>query len=244
MEKFLEIYGTLPRAGPGSNELTRRAFEAITGLPASPKILDVGCGPGMQTVELLKLSNAKVTALDMLPDMIDRVTAAAHSAGVAKRLVTLQQDMNEMTFPPASFDVVWSEAAIYIMGFQEGLEKFKALVKPGGYIVVSEVVWLKPDPPAEVVEFWSEYPGIDSIDAKLAVIDKVGLEVVDHFVFPATAWTKQYYDPMEARIAEKEKQWSGDHEGEAILSAARNEISLFKRYKEFYNYAFFIMRKH
>jgi ubiquinone/menaquinone biosynthesis C-methylase UbiE len=243
MERFLEIYGTLPRAGPGSNELTRRAFRMMRDVPSSPRILDVGCGPGMQTVELLRLSGGTVVALDLLPQMIERVRAEAEAAGVSDRLVTSQQDMNEMAFPPSSFDVIWSEAAIYVLGFEAGLEKFKGLVKPGGYVAVSEVVWLKTDPPTEAVEFWTEYPEIDSLEQKLRVVQRVGFELVDHFVFPPAAWTEEYYDPMEKRIAEKAGEWAGDPEGEAVLEAASNEISVFHQCSEFYSYAFFVMRR-
>ena len=61
--------------------------------------------------------------------------------------------MNEMVFEPNSFDVIWSEGAIYLIGFELGLAKLKEFVKPGGYVTVSEAVWLDPDPPREVVEF-------------------------------------------------------------------------------------------
>jgi len=242
MDKFLEIYGTLPRAGPGSNELTRKAFRMMRGIPSSPKILDVGCGPGMQTVELLRLSGGTVVAVDLLPQMIARVQAEAENAGVSDRLVTLEQDMREMAFPYSSFDIIWSEGAIYLLGFETGLETFKRFVKPGGYVAVSEVVWLKPNPPSEVVEFWTEYPEIDFLDAKLRVVERVGFELVDHFVFPPTAWTEHYYDPMESRIAEKAGEWEGDPDGEAVLKEARNEISVFQRFSDFYSYAFFVMR--
>ena len=158
MDHFLQIYGTLPRAGPGSNELTRRAFEMMLDVPESPRILDVGCGPGMQTVELLRITSGTVVALDLIPEMIARVRARAVNAGVSDRLETLEQDMTEMAFPESSFDVVWSEGAIYFLGFEAGLKKVKDFVEPGGYVVVSEAVWLKPNPPPEVVEFWKEYP--------------------------------------------------------------------------------------
>src|SRR5210317_49420 len=79
---FLQIYGTLPRAGPGSNELTRKAFEMMLPLPEATRILDVVCCPGMQTVELLRIGAGTVLALDFLPEMIDRVNAKAESAGV------------------------------------------------------------------------------------------------------------------------------------------------------------------
>lgn len=242
MDHFLQIYGTLPRAGPGSNELTRRAFEMMSDVPESPRILDVGCGPGMQTVELLRITSGTVVALDLIPEMITRVRARAESAGVSDRLETLEQDMTEMAFPESSFDVVWSEGAIYFLGFEAGLKKVKDFVEPGGYVVVSEAVWLKPNPPPEVVEFWKEYPEIDTVAAKLEVIKRIGYESVGHFIFPATAWTEHYYNPMEERIAEKTAEWSGIPEAEAVLKEARNEISTFRRHSDYFSYAFFVMR--
>ena len=81
MDYFMELYGALPRAGPGDNALTRKAFEMMEDLPPRPRILDIGCGPGMQTVELLRISGGTVVALDLLPQMITRVRKAAKCAG-------------------------------------------------------------------------------------------------------------------------------------------------------------------
>lgn len=242
MSYFLEIYGTLPRAGPGSNDLTRRAFEMITDLPAFPRILDVGCGPGMQTVELLRITAGTVVALDFLPEMIARVSAEAQKAGVSDRLETLQLDMKDMDFDRSTFDLIWSEGAIYNLGFEVGIKTVQPFLKPRGYVAVSEVVWLKPDPPSEVVEFWREYPEIDTVSSKTEIIEKAGYESIGSFILPATAWTESYYDPMEERIAEKEKEWTSISEAEEVLEEARNEISLFRRYSDYYGYAFFVMR--
>jgi SAM-dependent methyltransferase len=243
MEYFLQIYGTLPRAGPGSDALTRRALELMTELPESPRILDIGCGPGMQTIELLRATSGTVVALDLMPEMIARVRTSAESAGLSARLETLQQDMNEMSFRASSFDVVWSEGAIYILGFEAGLRMVRPFVKPGGYVAVSEAVWLKSDPPLEVVDFWAEYPEIDFVPEKLAVVEQVGYERVGHFVMPPAAWTEHYYYPMETRIAEKEPGWRGIAAAEGVLAEARNEISVFRRHSEYFSYAFFVMRK-
>ena len=241
MDYFLEIYGSLPRAGPGSDELTRRAFKMLPQLPKSPRILDVGCGPGRQTVELLRNTSGTVVALDFLPEMIERVNTEADKAGISDRLETTVQDMKAMTFPASSFDVIWSEGAIYNLGFEIGLRTFRELVKPGGYVVVSEPVWLKQNPPSEVVEFWREYPEVDSVGAKLDVIKRCGYEALGHFVFPANAWTDQYYDPMEDLIAEKTIEWEGIGDAEAVLSEARKEVSLFRQYSDCFSYAFFVM---
>lgn len=243
MEYFLAIFGSLPRAGPGSHECTRRAYELMTGVPKSPRILDIGCGPGVQTVDLLKISGGTVVALDFLPLMIERTRSNAAQAGVAERLEVLEQDMRQMDFPPASFDVIWSEGALYNLGFENGLEKIRSFVRPGGHVAVSEAVWLKPAPPAPVVEFWRQYPEIDTIENKLAVIERLGYRREGHFVLPRNTWTTDYYDPMEILLAGKSKEWAGIPQGLEVIEEARHEIGLYREYSDYYGYAFFVMRR-
>jgi len=240
---FIELFCSLPRGGPGDNDSTRTAFRMMYGLPNAPRILDIGCGPGMQTVELLRLCAGSVVAIDLLPRMNARVRMAADRAGVGERLETMQVDMRELDFPTDSFDVVWSEGAIYNLGFERGLAKVQPWVKPGGYVAVSEAVWLTPHPPLVVLEFWKEYPEIDSVDAKLAVISQLGYKIVGHFVLPATSWTTLYYDPLAERIAECEKTWRGIQEAEDVLAEARHEIAVFRKHPDCYSYAFFVMKK-
>jgi len=243
MDYFIALYGSLPRGGPGDNASTRRAFDMMKHLPPRPRILDVGCGPGMQTVELLRLCQGTVVALDLFPQMIARVREAAEQARVGDRLETVQADMHDMAFEPGSFDVVWSEGAIYFLGFEAGLAKVKDLVKPGGYVAVSESVWLQPDPPAEAMEFWKGYPEIDFVDRKLEIIAKLGYEPIGHFVLPASSWSELYYEPLAARIAEFEPRWRGTAEAEDVLAEARKEIAVFGRCSRYFSYAFFVMRR-
>lgn len=242
MDYFLEIYGRVPRAGPGSSECTQRAFALMTELPDEPYILDIGCGPGVQTVDLLKLSQGRILALDFLPLMLERTQVNATMANVSDRLEIIEQDMTQMSFPAASFDVVWSEGAIYNLGFEHGLSVVKNFLKPGGYVAVSEAVWLKADPPAPVARFWEAYPEIDTVENKLAVIEGLGYEQIGHFIMPATTWMAEYYDPMETLIAQKSTQWAGNTDAMAVLDEARNEIAVFREYASYYSYGFFVMR--
>ncbi|MEJ2719764.1 MAG: class I SAM-dependent methyltransferase [bacterium] len=243
MQYFLEIYGGVPRAGPGSYECTRRAFEMMPSVPESPRILDIGCGPGVQTVDLLKISGGTVVALDFLPLMIERTRSNAERADVAGRLEVLEQDMKQMDFPPASFDVIWSEGAIYNLGFENGLKKVRDFVRPGGCVVVSEAVWLKPDPPASVIEFWKQYPEIDTLENKLDVVDRLSYKLEGYFLLPDNAWTDDYYDPMENLVAEKSKEWTDIPEALEVVDEARHEIEVFRKYSSYFGYAFFVMSR-
>lgn len=70
-----------PRQGPGKNECTKKAFSLLTNLPDRPEILDIGCGAGMQTIELARICpTCHVTAVDIhqpfLNDLAKRAEAA------------------------------------------------------------------------------------------------------------------------------------------------------------------------
>jgi hypothetical protein len=114
-------------------------------------------------------------------------------------------------------------------------------VRPGGYVVVSEAVWLKPEPPTPVIEFWKQYPEIDTVENKLDVIDRLGYRSEGHFVLPERDWTADYYDPMEVLLAEKSTEWAGIAEGLEVIDDARHEIDIFRRYSDYFAYAFFVM---
>lgn len=243
MDYFMELYGHLPRAGPGDNDSTRKAYGMIRDLPPEPRILDIGCGPGIQTLELARLSDGVIVALDLMPQMIARVKKAAAEEGMADRIEILQMDMNKMDFDSESFDLIWSEGALYLMGFKSGLEKIRRFLKSGGYIAVTEAVWLKPDPPAEVVKLWKEYPEIGSIDEKLKTIAGLSYQEVGHFVIPDSSWTEPYYVPLEKRAEELEPLWKDIPAATEVIQEARFEIEVFKKHHEFYGYCFFVMRK-
>src|SRR5690606_19485936 len=132
---------------------------------------------------------------------------------------------------------------IYNLGFENGLRKVKSFVRPGGYVAVSEAVWLKPDPPAPVVRFWTQYPEMDTIESKLAVIERIGYRLQGYFVLPKKDWTVDYYDPMERLLVEKAKEWEGIPQGLSVIEEARQEIELYRKYSDYYGYAFFVMRR-
>ena len=69
MDCFMALYGTLPRAGPGDDASTAKAYGMCDGLPAKPRILDIGCGPGAQTLALARLSEGTILALDLMPHL-------------------------------------------------------------------------------------------------------------------------------------------------------------------------------
>jgi len=242
-EIFFEIHSGLPREGPGCFGATRRAFQMLD-LPEYPAILDAGCGPGQQTLDLASLSNGRITALDNHRPYLERVEARARERGVADRITTCLGDMADLPFPPAFFDVIWSEGAIYIIGFQEGLALWRDFLKPGGYAAVTEITWLKPDPPPELAEFWAEaYPPMGDVAANAARVSRAGYDLLGHFTLPPSAWWDDYYGHIEAKLPSLRDKFRDQPDKLDFIAMEEAEMDLHRRYADFYGYVFYVMRR-
>jgi SAM-dependent methyltransferase len=241
-EIFWKVHRDLPREAPGSEEATLQAFALLPDLPSAPFILDIGCGPGAQTLTLARASLANITAVDTHQPFLDDLASRATLAGVAERIQPVNASMFDLHFDQ-HFDVIWSEGAIYIIGFEEGLRQWRGLLKPGGYVAVTELSWLKPDPPDEVLRFWQEgYPGMGTIEQNLARLAAAGYRTLGFFVLPESAWWENYYHPMAARIQKLRTEYQGNSEAQRALDMEFAEIELYRKYSSWYGYVFYVMQ--
>ena len=244
MSIFRELTEGLPRQGPGSPEATLRALGLVRELPDRPRILDIGCGSGAQTIELARATSGEIVAVDIRQRFLDELTEHARDAGVLPQITTVNASMFDMDFPAESFDLIWSEGAIYITGFAAGLGAWRRFLKPGGWLAVSELSWLVPNPPAETAQFWARnYPGMKSIERNCQVIGETGYVDADGFVLPVQDWWDNYYGPGQTRVAALRKKYAGDPDVLAILEDAQREYDLFRVHCDVYGYVFFVMRK-
>ena len=242
-EIFFEIHKDLPRESPGRDKYTKKAFKMIPPIK-NPKILDIGCGPGVPTVLLAKLSYGEVIGLDTHQPYLDELESRAKEANLTNKIKTLNCSMMNMKFPPESFDIIWSEGSIYIIGFKEGLKAWRKLLTPRGFLAVHEMVWLRDDPPFEIKNYWKKYyTGIKTIEQNLDVISKSDYKLFGHFPLPEDAWWEGYYQPLERQIKLLKKKYERDPRALETLRTEQNEVNIYKKYKQWYGSAFFIMQK-
>jgi SAM-dependent methyltransferase len=244
MDIFWELHSDIPREGPGDAASTRKAWRMLADLPDLPRILDVACGPGKQTIDLAGLTHGTILAVDTHQPFLDELERRVSAAGLSARISTRNLSMFELDFEPGSFDVIWSEGAIYIIGFENGLRAWKRLIKPGGYLAVTELTWLKPDPPSEIKSYWNgNYPAMQALEENLAIIQAAGYRHVGHFVLPNSSWWDDYYTPLEKRIFMLQEKYRDNEEAMVLLRESQRESNLHKIYSEWYGYVFYIMQK-
>ena len=201
MEFFYELFESLPRCGPGDNEFTRRAFNVIPEAPKRPFILDIGCGPGVQTIELAKISHGKIIALDNHQAFLDKLMDTVRAEGLDEMIIPKNISMLDMDYDESTFDIIWSEGALYFMGFQNGLKRCHQLLKNNGFLAVTELVYLSSNPPDPIIQYFeNEYPDIKDIKGKIELIHEEGLHLISNFTLPKSAWLDSYYLPMEKEL--------------------------------------------
>ncbi len=244
LELFFEVYEALPRQGPGNRACAARALALCRELPPAPAVLDVGCGGGGQTLHLAELlPTASIVAIDSHAPLLARLKSEARKRGLDARLKAVEADMAKPGLPERSFDLVWSEGALYSIGLRKALRVCRGLLRPGGCLAFTDAVWRKDDPPAEVkAAFDADYPGMGRSEDVLAALADAGFDYVGGFLLPDEAWQDDFYTPMRHRIAELRRTYGGDAEALAALDEIAREPDMHNQHSDCYAYEFFVAR--
>ncbi len=206
-------------------------------------MLDLGCGVGGQTLHLADLTSGSIVALDSHAPNIERLRATVALRGLAERIQPRVGDMADPGLPPASFDLVWSEGALYNIGIEKALRVCRRLLRAGGYLAFTDAVWRKENPPPEVkASFEADYPTMGRVADVLAAIENSGFSLIGHFTLPDEAWSDDFYTPMETRIEELRGKYRADDEALAALDRLGQEPEMHRRHSGYYAYEFFVAR--
>ena len=238
-----DYFSSTERQGPGSQEITLKALSFIDGLTENSKVVDMGCGTGGQTMVLAQNIPCEITGIDSWSGFINQFNQNAQNKNFHDRMKGIVGNMENLPFQEEYLDLIWSEGAIYNIGFNRGLIEWRKFLKQGGYIAVSENTWFTEERPAEIQEFWQKaYSEIDTIPNKVAQMQKAGYLPIATFVVPESCWTN-YYSIMQKTHASFLKKYTGNRTAEEFVGYQRYEAELYYKYKEYYGYVFYIGKK-
>ncbi|SEM71842.1 Ubiquinone/menaquinone biosynthesis C-methylase UbiE [Syntrophus gentianae] len=239
-----EYFSSLERQGPGSPEVTIKALSFIDNLTDESKIADIGCGTGGQTMVLADHTSGHITGIDLFADFIEIFNANSRQRILQARVEGVVGSMDRLAFQNEELDLIWSEGAIYNIGFERGINEWHRFLKPGGYIAVSEASWFTEKRPVEIDRFWKDaYPEIDIISNKVGQMEKAGYIPIATFVLPENCWIEHFYAPQVSAQEKFLKKYAGNKTAEELVENQRHEAELYYQYKEFYGYVFYLGKK-
>ena len=241
---FFELFTGLPRQGPGSTESTLRALKLVPPLGPAARILDLGCGTGTPTLVLARSSPAHLVAIDNHAPFVEELRRRAAEAGLSDRVDARVGDMSHLEFPPASFEVIWAEGSIFVVGFERGLRAWRPLLTPGGHVAVTELTWLTDRAPEACRAFFArEYPAIRDVANNLKSIVQSGYRPVGHFTLPPSAWLDEYYASLERNLEDFRKRHLAEPDAMTLADHIAEEIAVFRAHHQHYGYVFYVMRR-
>lgn len=203
------------------NEFTRKAYHLLPKLK-NPRILDIGCGRGNCTRELVRLTDGKIIGIDIDQDALNHFQKKIDSQGLSDRIEIKNCSIINNSLLKESFDIVWAEGVLHIVGFKRSLKEIYQLLKPKGFLVVHDED--------------------KNIDSKLKKAQDLDFTLIDQFRLPKDAWLKMYSEPLEKRIMEIRKI-SKNKKLLKELKRHENDVKWIKNNPEGSRSIFYILQK-
>jgi len=200
---------------------TRKAFQLIPKIE-NPKILDIGCGTGVPTIELAKLSGAEITAMDINANEIKILSKKIKKSKLNNQIKTIHGSLFNNDFEEQLFDIIWAEAVFHIIGFKEGFKASHRILKEAGFLVLN-----------------SE---IKKIKGNLQNLASFGFRIYDWFKLPDEVWWDEFYKPLDKNIKNVVNK-NPDLKNNKQIRRYQKEITMVKANPKEFDTAFFILQK-
>ena len=200
---------------------TKKAFEMLPKIN-EPYILDIGCGKGLPTLELARLSDGTIIGIDIDQDALDQFRIKIEKQELSDRIKIMNKSLYETGFPKEQFDILWEEGVLHLLDIKKSLKECFRILKPEGYLVSFETIkWM---------------------DHSLEQFPRYGFQLVDHFLLPEKYWWTNYYSLLEERIKELYQKYKSSKELESLKSHER-EIAMVKKNPKEFDCGYYISQK-
>ncbi|NHI93920.1 MAG: class I SAM-dependent methyltransferase [Candidatus Lokiarchaeota archaeon] len=205
------------------NNLIKYSIKAFKSLPKldKPRILDVGCGSGVSTIELTNLCNGIIVGIDIIS--LEKLDKKIKEKGLTNQIKLKQCSFFKNGFQDESFDIVWAEGTFHILGYEKSFNESNRLLKRNGYLVIHDET--------------------NTLPKKIKLAKKYDFKLINSFPLPEKAWWSEYYQPLEKKIYEILPKYEKNNEVLKYLKQQLDEVNMVKHDPKKFNSIFFIFQK-
>ncbi len=200
---------------------TRKAFESIPVIE-KPRILDIGCGTGMPTLELARLSNGEITGIDIDQGALDQLNFKIKQQGLSERIKVYNRSAYNTKFEDETFDIIWEEGVIHLLDLKKALIECNRILKLNGFMISGEAT------------NWA--------DRKLKHFPNFGFKLIKQIPWEKECWWTEYYAPLEKKINQLRKKYDNLENIEEIHRHV-TEIEMVKKNPAGFDCITYVMQK-
>lgn len=200
---------------------TRLAYESIPEMD-KPRILDIGCGTGMPTLELAKLSNGEITGIDIDQNALDKLNLLIKQQGLLSRIKVYNRSVYDTKFEDNTFDIIWEEGVIHLVDLKKTLTECNRILRLNGFLVTGEA---------------TKWAG-----RKLKHFPRYGFELIKEIPWEEGCWWNEYYSPLEEKIKNLRNKYNDLNEIKEIQQHLM-EIEMVKKDPLQFDCVTYVMQK-
>ncbi|MHA2007991.1 MAG: class I SAM-dependent methyltransferase, partial [Promethearchaeota archaeon] len=173
----------------------REGFENIPAMD-KPQILEIGCGTGIPTLELARLSNGEITGVDIDEEALVKLKLKIKEKDLSSRIKVYNRSVYETKFDDETFDIIWEEGVLHLLDLKKALKECKRVLKLNGFMVTGETT------------NWSK--------RKLKHFPRFGFKLIKEIPWEKNCWWTEYYAPLEEKINILRKKYNNLDDNEEI----------------------------
>ncbi len=207
---------------------TKLAFKLLPNID-TPKILDVGCGTGVPTIELAGLSEGEIIGLDVDQKELEKFKEKLKELGLENRVKAVNTSFFQNNYSNESMDIIWAEGVFHIIGYKKSFRESYRLLKANGFLVMVDTL--------DRIE--SKFSGIEG---RLDSLAKLGFKLYNQVNWIENAWWTEFYQPLE-QMLKKLRDTKIDPMLYKHLTKHENEISMVKKNPKKFDCAHYILQK-
>lgn len=127
------------------------------GFKPGERVLDLGCGTGGSSRLLEAEYGVQVVGVDITPPFIEVARWLSQATGLDARSEFICCDAQQLPLESEQFDVVWSQHTLMnLPNLEQGLKEIHRLLKPGGRLLLHEVLQGENREPLALPVPWAE----------------------------------------------------------------------------------------
>ena len=186
------------------------------------RLLDIGCGSGVSTIQLALNTDYLITSVDIDDEALDYLQQKAASCLVSDQIRTMKGTFETVIDKQMTFDIVLAEGLFNIIGFDQGLSQTCKVLANDGYLILHD--------------------GLDMIESKKKAFESYGFSPLKTIEISISTWGELYCYCLAKKIHGLDQRQLSKNE-QARLAQIKSDIELYAKSPQSFGSVYYLLQR-